>query len=127
MRACCGLAGSVSMPARRLVRGRWRPRRLCATHFGAAAAAIWLECGGVAAAGQGVGAGGRSRGAVAGLVGITPGGRALCHRSMRLWIGLITGVFCYLMVVKVKQIFGYGRFARRVWRARRGRGRWERC
>ena len=24
-----------------------------------------------------------------------------------LWIGLITGVFCYFMVVKVKNLFGY--------------------
>jgi ammonium transporter, Amt family len=24
-----------------------------------------------------------------------------------LWIGLIAGVFCYLMVVKVKSVFGY--------------------
>jgi Amt family ammonium transporter len=45
-------------------------------------------------------------GAVAGLVAITPASGFVTPISA-LWIGLIAGVFCYLMVVKVKAIFGY--------------------
>lgn len=76
-----------------------------ATHFGAAAAAIgwsaaeWLRQGKASALGA-------ISGAVAGLVGITPAAGFVSPISA-LWIGLITGVFCYLMVVKVKQMFGY--------------------
>jgi ammonium transporter, Amt family len=76
-----------------------------ATHFGAAAAAIgwsaaeWLRNGRCTALGA-------ISGAVAGLVAITPASGFVTPMSA-LWIGLIAGVFCYLMVVKVKAIFGY--------------------
>jgi Amt family ammonium transporter len=45
-------------------------------------------------------------GAVAGLVAITPAAGFVSPMSA-LWIGLIAGVFCYTMVVKVKTWFGY--------------------
>ena len=76
-----------------------------ATHFGAAAAAIgwsaaeWLKNGRCTALGA-------ISGAVAGLVAITPASGFVTPISA-LWIGLIAGVFCYLMVVKVKAVFGY--------------------
>ncbi|WP_396272746.1 ammonium transporter [Granulicella arctica] len=76
-----------------------------ATHFAAAAAAIgwgaaeWLRQGKVSALGA-------ISGAVAGLVGITPAAGFVTPMSA-LWIGLIVGVCCYLMVVKVKAAFGY--------------------
>lgn len=76
-----------------------------ATHFGAAAAAMgwsaaeWLRQGKASALGA-------ISGAVAGLVGITPAAGFVSPMNA-LWIGLITGIFCYFMVVKVKQIFGY--------------------
>ncbi len=76
-----------------------------ATHFGAAAAALgwmaaeWIRNGKPSALGA-------ISGCVAGLVGITPAAGFVTPISA-LWIGLITGVFCFFMVVKVKQIFGY--------------------
>ena len=76
-----------------------------ATHFGAAAAALgwmaaeWIKNGKPSALGA-------ISGCVAGLVGITPAAGFVTPISA-LWIGLITGVFCFFMVVKVKQIFGY--------------------
>jgi len=76
-----------------------------ATHFGAAAAAIgwsvaeWIRQGKPSALGA-------ISGAVAGLVAITPASGFVTPMSA-LWIGLIAGVFCYLMVVKVKAAFGY--------------------
>jgi Amt family ammonium transporter len=76
-----------------------------ATHFGAAAAAIgwsgaeWIRQGRCSALGA-------ISGAVAGLVAITPASGFVTPMSA-LWIGLIAGVFCYLMVVKVKAAFGY--------------------
>jgi ammonium transporter, Amt family len=76
-----------------------------ATHFGAAAAAIgwsaaeWLRGGRCTALGA-------ISGAVAGLVAITPASGFVTPISA-LWIGLIAGVGCYLMVVKVKAVFGY--------------------
>ncbi len=76
-----------------------------ATHFGAAAAACgwgaaeWIRQKKVSALGV-------ISGAVAGLVGITPAAGFVTPINA-LWIGLITGVFCYFMVVKVKAIFGY--------------------
>jgi ammonium transporter, Amt family len=76
-----------------------------ATHFGAAAAAIgwsaaeWLRNGRCTALGA-------ISGAVAGLVAITPASGFVTPMSALL-IGLIAGVFCYLMVVKVKSVFGY--------------------
>lgn len=76
-----------------------------ATHFGAAAAAIgwsaaeWMRQGKASALGA-------ISGAVAGLVAITPAAGFVTPISA-LWIGLMAGVFCYLMVVKVKAWFGY--------------------
>ncbi len=76
-----------------------------ATHFGAAAAALgwsaaeWLRNGKPSALGA-------ISGAVAGLVGITPAAGFVTPISA-LWIGLITGVFCFFMVVTVKAMFGY--------------------
>ncbi len=76
-----------------------------ATHFGAAAAAIgwggaeWFRQGKVSALGA-------ISGCVAGLVAITPAAGFVTPISA-LWIGLIAGVFCYFMVVKVKAAFGY--------------------
>jgi Amt family ammonium transporter len=75
------------------------------THFAAAAAAIgwiaaeWIRQGKPSALGA-------ISGAVAGLVAITPAAGFVTPMSA-LWIGLIAGVFCYLMVVKVKVWFGY--------------------
>jgi len=76
-----------------------------ATHFGAAAAAIgwsaaeWIRNGKPSVLGA-------ISGAVAGLVAITPASGFVTPMSA-LWIGLIAGVFCYFMVVKVKAAFGY--------------------
>ncbi len=76
-----------------------------ATHFGAAAAACgwsaaeWIKNGKPSALGA-------ISGAVAGLVGITPAAGFVTPMSA-LWIGLIVGVFCFFMVVFVKNIFGY--------------------
>ncbi len=76
-----------------------------ATHFAAASAAVgwgaaeWLRQGKVSALGA-------ISGCVAGLVGITPAAGFVTPMSA-LWIGLIVGVGCYLMVVKVKAAFGY--------------------
>jgi len=69
-----------------------------ATHFGAAAAVVgwsgaeWLRNG--------------KPSAVAGLVAITPAAGFVGPMSA-LAIGLIAGIVCYLMVVKVKARFGY--------------------
>ena len=76
-----------------------------ATHFGAAAAAIgwsaaeWIRNGKPSALGA-------ISGCVAGLVAITPASGFVTPMGA-LWIGLIAGVFCFFMVVKVKTIFGY--------------------
>ena len=76
-----------------------------ATHFGAAAAALswslaeWFKNGRASALGA-------ISGAVAGLVAITPAAGFVGPRSA-LGIGLIAGVFCYLMVTKFKAMFGY--------------------
>ena len=76
-----------------------------ATHFAAAAAAIgwsvaeWMRQGKPSALGA-------ISGAVAGLVAITPASGFVTPMSA-LWIGLLAGVFCYFMVVKVKAAFGY--------------------
>lgn len=75
------------------------------THFAAAAAAIgwiaaeWIRQGKPSALGA-------ISGAVAGLVAITPAAGFVTPMSA-LWIGLMAGVFCYFMVVKVKVWFGY--------------------
>jgi Amt family ammonium transporter len=76
-----------------------------ATHFAAAAAVIgwagaeWLRNGKPSALGA-------ISGSVAGLVAITPAAGFVGPRAA-LVIGLVAGVFCYLMVVKVKALFGY--------------------
>ncbi|HVO63016.1 MAG TPA: ammonium transporter [Terriglobales bacterium] len=76
-----------------------------ATHFAAAAAAIgwgaaeWIRNGKPSALGA-------ISGAVAGLVAITPAA-GFVGPMAALLIGLIAGVFCYLMVAKVKARFGY--------------------
>jgi ammonium transporter, Amt family len=76
-----------------------------ATHFAAAAAAIgwggaeWLRNGKPSALGA-------ISGAVAGLVAITPAA-GFVGPMPALLIGLIAGVFCYLMVAQVKARFNY--------------------
>jgi Amt family ammonium transporter len=75
------------------------------THFGAAAAALgwaaaeWIRNGKASALGG-------ISGAVAGLVAITPAAGFVSPMSS-LIIGAVAGVFCYFMVVKVKNRFGY--------------------
>jgi Amt family ammonium transporter len=76
-----------------------------ATNFAAAAAACgwlvaeWIRNGKPSALGG-------ISGAVAGLVAITPASGFVTPMAA-LWIGLIAGVFCFWMVVMVKNIFGY--------------------
>ncbi len=76
-----------------------------ATHFAAAAAALgwagteWIRNGKPSVLGA-------ISGAVAGLVAITPAAGFVGPMSA-LVIGLVAGVFCYLMVAKVKGWFGY--------------------
>jgi Amt family ammonium transporter len=76
-----------------------------ATHFATAAAAIswsvaeWFKNGRASALGA-------ISGAVAGLVAITPAAGFVGPMSA-LVIGFIAGIACYLMVTKVKAIFGY--------------------
>jgi Amt family ammonium transporter len=76
-----------------------------ATHFGAAAAALgwaaaeWLVRGKPSVLGA-------ISGAVAGLVAITPAAGFVAPMPA-LAIGLIAGVLCFLMVAKVKALFGY--------------------
>jgi Amt family ammonium transporter len=76
-----------------------------ATHFGAAAAALgwaaaeWLVRGKPSVLGA-------ISGAVAGLVAITPAAGFVAPMPA-LAIGLIAGALCFLMVAKVKGLFGY--------------------
>src|SRR3989454_10416020 len=76
-----------------------------ATHFGAAAAVVgwagaeWLRNGKPSTLGA-------VSGAVAGLVAITPAA-GFVNPMSALFIGLAAGVFCYLMVAKVKARLGY--------------------
>jgi len=76
-----------------------------ATHFGAAAAALgwaaaeWFTRGKASVLGA-------ISGAVAGLVAITPAS-GFVGPMPALIIGLVAGVFCFLMVSKVKGLFGY--------------------
>ena len=76
-----------------------------ATHFAAATAVIgwcaaeWIRNGKPSALGA-------ISGAVAGLVAITPAA-GFVGPMAALVIGLVAGVFCYLMVTKVKARFGY--------------------
>jgi Amt family ammonium transporter len=76
-----------------------------ATHFAAAAAAVGWAAAEWFRAGKPSVLGGIS-GSVAGLVAITPAA-GFVKPMPALLIGLIAGVFCYWMVVKVKAIFGY--------------------
>jgi ammonium transporter, Amt family len=75
------------------------------THFGAAGAALswmlaeWIRSGKPSALGG-------ISGAVAGLVAITPAAGFVQPMSA-IVIGLIAGAFCYFMVIKVKNWFGY--------------------
>jgi Amt family ammonium transporter len=76
-----------------------------ATHFGAAAAALgWIAAEWIHSGKPSV-LGGIS-GCVAGLVAITPAS-GFVQPFPALLIGLCAGVFCYLMVVIVKNKFGY--------------------
>jgi ammonium transporter, Amt family len=76
-----------------------------ATHFAAAAAAVswsvaeWIKNGRASALGV-------ISGAVAGLVAITPAAGFVAPMPAMV-IGFIAGIFCYLMVTKVKAVFGY--------------------
>lgn len=76
-----------------------------ATHFGAAAAALawsaaeWIKNGRASALGA-------ISGAVAGLVAITPAA-GFVGPMPALLIGAVAGVLCFLMVTKVKAMFGY--------------------
>jgi Amt family ammonium transporter len=76
-----------------------------ATHFAAAAAVVgwsgaeWIRNGKPSALGA-------ISGAVAGLVAITPAA-GFVSPMPALVIGLLAGMFCFLMVVKVKARFGY--------------------
>jgi Amt family ammonium transporter len=76
-----------------------------ATHFGAAAAVMgwsiaeWFRNGRPSVLGA-------ISGAVAGLVAITPAAGFVSPMSA-LVIGFLAGGFCYLMVARVKMIFGY--------------------
>ncbi len=76
-----------------------------ATHFAAAAATLgwicaeWIRNGKPSALGA-------ISGAVAGLVAITPAAGFVGPMSA-IVIGLIAGIFCYMMVAKVKARFGY--------------------
>ena len=85
--------------------GKLATSAFVSTHFAAAAAALgWMAAewirNGKASALAGI------SGAVAGLVGITPAAGFVTPMS-GIWIGLIVGVFCFYMVVTVKNIFGY--------------------
>jgi len=76
-----------------------------ATHFAAAAAVVgwglaeWLRNGRPSALGA-------ISGAVAGLVAITPAS-GFVGPMPALAIGFVAGIFCYLMVARVKASFGY--------------------
>lgn len=76
-----------------------------ATHFAAATAALgWLAAEWFVAGKPSVLGG--ITGAVAGLVAITPAA-GFVKPFPALFIGLCAGIFCYLMVAKVKNMFGY--------------------
>lgn len=76
-----------------------------ATHFASAAAALswsaaeWIRNGKASALGA-------ISGAVAGLVAITPAAGFVAPMPALL-IGIAAGVICYLMVTRVKSLFGY--------------------
>ena len=76
-----------------------------ATHFAAAAAALSWSVAERVKNGRASALGAIS-GAVAGLVAITPAA-GFVGPMPALFIGLIAGAFCYLMVARVKSFFGY--------------------
>jgi Amt family ammonium transporter len=76
-----------------------------ATHFGAAAAALGWSAAELVVRGKASVLGAIS-GAVAGLVAITPAAGFVGPMSA-LAIGTIAGVVCFLMVTRVKSMFGY--------------------
>src|SRR5438045_4616506 len=88
-----------------LAAGNLATSAFVATHFAAAAAVVgwagaeWLRNGKPSALGA-------ISGAVAGLVAIKPAAGFVSPMSA-LAIGLVAGVFCYLMVAQVKSRFGY--------------------
>jgi Amt family ammonium transporter len=88
-----------------LAAGNLATSAFVATHFAAAAAVVgwvgaeWLRNGKPSALGA-------ISGAVAGLVAITPAA-GFVSPIPALFIGLAAGVFCYLMVAKVKARLGY--------------------
>jgi len=88
-----------------LAAGNLATSAFVATHFAAAAAVIgwagaeWARNGKPSALGA-------ISGAVAGLVAITPAAGFVSPMAA-LFIGLAAGVFCYLMVAKVKARLGY--------------------
>jgi ammonium transporter, Amt family len=88
-----------------LAAGNLATSAFVATHFAAAAAVVgwvgaeWLRNGKPSALGA-------ISGAVAGLVAITPAAGFVSPMAA-LFIGLAAGVFCYLMVAKVKARLGY--------------------
>ena len=88
-----------------LAAGNLATSAFVATHFAAAAAVVgwagaeWVRNGKPSALGA-------ISGAVAGLVAITPAAGFVSPMAA-LFIGLAAGVFCYLMVAKVKARLGY--------------------
>jgi len=88
-----------------LAAGNLATSAFVATHFAAAAAVVgwagaeWVRNGKPSALGA-------ISGAVAGLVAITPAAGFVSPMAA-LFIGLAAGVFCYLMVAKVKARVGY--------------------
>ena len=92
-------------PAARLSSGSLATSAFVATHFAAATAAIgwavaeWIRNGKPSVLGA-------ISGSVAGLVAITPAA-GFVSPMPALLIGLIAGVFCYMMVAMVKARLGY--------------------
>ena len=104
--ACCGWAGSDSMPGARWRPAAWRPARLSRRILRAAAAVDRMECARNGSATASRARLGAISGAVAGLVAITPAA-GFVSPMPAIVIGLIAGVFCFWMVATVKARFGY--------------------
>ena len=99
--------GGLVRIQRRQRAGRRKPRqqRLCGHAFRCRRGGAGLGCGEWLTRGKASVLGAIS-GAVAGLVAITPASGFVAPMPA-LVIGLIAGVFCFLMVAKVKGLFGY--------------------
>ena len=103
--ACCGWDGSASTPAARWPPAAWPPAHSWPRispplpRRWAGRLAEWLRNGKPSVLGA-------ISGAVAGLVAITPAS-GFVGPMPALVIGFVAGVFCYLMVAKVKAAFGY--------------------